>query len=338
VGVSSSVVARIPPNVAEIQIVKSRNLEVMQTAVNVLRSLAIALPLLALLLYGLAVYLARGRRPHTLIVVGACLIFAGVVVLIARSLIGKVVVESLASTESVRPAASAAWSIATGILVDVAGAVIFVGVPVILAGMLGGPSQPARSLRHSMAPYLRERPGIAFGVASLLLIILFAWGPIPATRNWLGILVIIALSMFGVEMLRKEAVAEFPDAQLGASGALGRGLHSISERFAAATSSLGAEAHAARRRWRGDGTGPRAAAGDGSSGTGAGDGSSGTGAADAEQASPPGAQLTSASPHAVSAPTADLATQLQSLVAMRQSGVLNDEEFAAAKRRLLQSS
>ncbi len=103
VGVPASTVAKIPPKIAEIQVVKSKKLQTMQTAVNVLRSLAIALPLLALLLYGLAVYLARGLRTRTLIAVGISLIFAGVIVLIARSLIGKVVVESLASTAAVQP-------------------------------------------------------------------------------------------------------------------------------------------------------------------------------------------------------------------------------------------
>jgi hypothetical protein len=329
VGVSSSVVARIPPDVAEIQVVKSKNLQTMQTAVNVLRSLAIALPLIALLLYGLAVYLARGRRPHTMIVVGACLIFAGIVVLIARSLIGKVVVESLATTESVRPAASAAWSIATSILVDVAGAVIFVGVPVVLAGMLGGSSQPARKLRRSMAPYLRDRPGIAFGIVGLLLIILFAWGPIDATRNWVGILVIIALSMFGTEMLRREAVTEFPYAQAGPPGALGRGWQSISERFAAAGSSLSAEAHAARRRLRGDGTEPRANAGEGTPNANPGSTTA------HEQTLPASTPSTGSGANAVSTPGADLAAQLQSLAGLHRSGALSDDEYAAAKRRLL---
>lgn len=271
VGVPASAVEKIPPKAAEIQVVKSKQLQALQTAVNVLRNLAIALPLLTLFLYGLAVYLARGRRPHTLIAVGSALIIAGAVVLIARSLIGKAVVNSLASTESVRPAAEAAWSISTGILVEVAGAVIFVGVPVILAGMLGGPSRTATSLRHSMAPYLRDQPGIAFGVVGLLLIILFAWGPIPATRNWLGILLIIALSAFGAQMLRREAVAEFPDAQTGPPGALRSRLRSVSGRFA----------HTHRSPPPGDG-------------------------------------------------------QLQSLSRLHDSGALSDEEYAAAKRRLLQ--
>ena len=322
VGVPASTVEKIPPKVAEIQVVKSKQLQTLQTAVNLLRYLALALPLLVLVLYGLAVYLARGRRPRTLIQIGIALIFAGVIVLIARSLLGKVVVESLASTEAVRPAAEAAWSIGTGILVEVAGAVIFIGVPIVIAGMLGGPSQAARSMRRSMAPYLRDQPGLAFGAMGLLLIILFAWGPIQATRNLLGILLIILLAMFGTEMLRREAAGEFPDAPAATGLSLGGTMAAIGSRFSGARASLRSEAHAARERWHSNGPAPGAGAPGG--------------------AAPPPADLGPAVPSAVAgAPAAtvvgghDLAGQLQQLAALHTAGALTNEEYAAAKRRLI---
>lgn len=321
VGVPSSTVERIPPNVAEIQVVQSKELQTMQTAVNVLRYLALALPLLVLVLYALAVYLARGRRPRTLIQIGVALIFAGVIVLIARSLLGKVVVESLASTEAVRPAAEAAWSIGTKILVEVAGAVIFIGVPIVLAGMLGGPSHAARNLRRSMAPYLRDQPGLAFGAMGLLLIILFAWGPIQATRNALGILVIIVLAMFGTEMLRREAAGEFPDAPPAAALSLGAAMAAIGGRFSSARAALRSEARAARHRWHSNGPAPEASA-------------SGAPppAADSGPSTPP---ASAGAPAATVAPAQDLPGQLQQLAALHTAGALTDEEYAAAKRRLI---
>lgn len=330
VGVPASTVERIPPEAAEIQVFQSKNLQTLQTAVNVLRSLALALPLLALLLYGLAVYLARGRRPHTLIVIGAALVFAGVVVLIARSLIGKVVVESLATTESLRPAASAVWSIGTGILVEVAGGIIFIGVPVILAGLLAGPSQPAVGLRRSMAPYLRDRPGIAYGVTVVLLLILFAWGPIHATRNWLGIVVIIALSLLGTEMLRRETAMEFPNAQTGPSIGMGRRIEMLRQRLSGAGSALAAEAHTTRQRWRHNG--PAAGGEDPPPGT------STTAPPSAALATTlPGPSATAAAaPAAAAAPHGpDLPGQLQQLASLHEAGALTDEEYSAAKRRLL---
>ena len=106
-----------------------------------------------------------GRRSRTLLNVGIVCVGAGLVTLVARSILGSQVVDTLASTEAVRPAASAAWSIGTSVLVDIAGAMIFIGVLVVLAGLLGGRSRWATATRRSLAPYLRDRPDITFGVA-----------------------------------------------------------------------------------------------------------------------------------------------------------------------------
>lgn len=330
VGVPSSTVAKLPAKVAEVQIVKSKNLQTMQTAVNVLRNLALVLPLLALLLYGLAIYLARGRRPRALIEVGVALVFAGAIVLIARSLIGKVVVESLASTAAIQPAAAAAWSIGTGILVSVAGAVIFIGVPVILAGLIGGPTRPAIGLRRAMAPYLRDRPAFAFGTMGVLLIILIAWGPIAATRNWLGILIIIALAMFATEMLRRETALEFPDAQIGPSVWLQARMESIRSRFSGAQAGLRADAHAARERWRGNGPPPQSPAPPAGAPVPAG------GAPVAATGASVATGGATAAP--ATAVAQDLPAQLQQLAALHSSGALTDEEYSAAKRQLISGS
>ncbi|MFZ1925909.1 MAG: hypothetical protein WAU42_07185 [Solirubrobacteraceae bacterium] len=226
VGAPSSLVSKIPPNVAQLRIVKAKQLETAQNGVNLLRSLAVILPLLVVAMFALAVYLARGRRRQTLIEVGAAFIGAGLIVIVARGIIGEKVVNSLATTEAVRPAAQAAWSIGTSVLKDVAWSAVFIGVPVILAGLLAGPTKMATSLRHLMAPYLRDRPDITFGAVGLLLLLLLAWGPIAATRTWSGILIIIVLVVFGAEMLRRQTAKEFPEAHVTAN-MLGGGGHSV---------------------------------------------------------------------------------------------------------------
>jgi hypothetical protein len=214
VGAPSSIVEKIPPKVAQLRIVTSKQLKTAQDAVNLLRSLALILPLLVFAMFALAVYLARGRRRQTLIEVGAAFVGAGLVVVVVRGIVGNKVVDSLATTEAVRPAAQAAWSIGTSVLGDVAWSTVFIGVPVILAGMLAGPTRTATSLRHLMAPYLRDRPDVSFGVVGLLLLLLLAWGPIDATRTWSGILIIIVLVFLGAETLRRQTAREFPDAHL----------------------------------------------------------------------------------------------------------------------------
>jgi hypothetical protein len=217
VGASSTIVNKIPPKVAQLRIVTSNQLKTMQNAVNLLRSLALVLPLLVVAMFALSVYLARSRRRQTLIAVGAAFIGAGLVVVVARGIIGQKVVNSLATTEAVRPAAQAAWSIGTSVLADVAWATVFIGVPVILAGLLAGPTKTAVTLRHLMAPYLRDRPDITFGVVGLLLLLLFAWGPIVATKTLTGIVIIIVLAVFGTEMLRRQTAQEFPDAHVAST-------------------------------------------------------------------------------------------------------------------------
>jgi hypothetical protein len=50
-------------------------------------------------------------------------------------------------------------------------------------------------------------------------LLLFAWGPIVATRTLMGIALITALAFFGTQMLRRETATEFPDARLASAPA-----------------------------------------------------------------------------------------------------------------------
>lgn len=209
VGAPTSVVEKIPPNVAELRVVKSNSLKTMQNAINLLRSLALVLPLLVYLLFALAIYLARGRRRETLMMVGWAFIGSALAVLVLRGVAGHTVVNSLASTDAVKPAAEAAYSIGTSVLREVAWAVIYVGIALILAGLLAGPTRPALAVRRFLAPYLREHADLSYGAVALLLLLLFLWGPIAATHTFLGILIIIVLVFFGFHMLRREIAGEF---------------------------------------------------------------------------------------------------------------------------------
>jgi hypothetical protein len=214
VGAPASVTEKIPAKVAQLRIVTSKQLKTMQNAVNLLRSLALILPLLVVAMFALAVYLARGRRRHTLTEVGAAFVGAGLAVVVIRGIAGSKVVDSLATTEAVRPAAQAAWSIGTSVLANVAWSTVFIGVVVVLAAILAGPTRGATSLRQLMAPYMRDRPDITFGALALILLLFFAWGPIAATKTLSGIVIIIVLAVFGTEMLRRQTAREFPDAQI----------------------------------------------------------------------------------------------------------------------------
>jgi hypothetical protein len=203
-GAPPAVIEKLRGTVGEITIVRSKTLETMQGAARGLRDLAIVLPVLALLLLALAVGLSRGRRSRALVAAGVVGVIAGLAALIVRSIVGTRVVDTLASTEAVRPAASAAWSIVTSLLVELSVATIFIGVLVVLAGLLGGHSRGATATRRRLAPYLRDRPDVTFGVAAVALLLVFLWGPIAATQKLAGIVVIAALALLGVELLRRQ--------------------------------------------------------------------------------------------------------------------------------------
>jgi putative oligomerization/nucleic acid binding protein len=210
-GVSKSLTDKVPPGAGQIKILTSNQVGTLQDGASALKGLALVLPALAFLLFVAAVYLAEGRRRRTLMWVGIDLILAGAVALIARNLIGSSVVDSLAKTEAVRPAAEAVWSIGTRILRDVGQAVIITGLPVVFAAWLAGPTRPAVALRRTAAPWLRERPGITYGVVGALLLLIVLWGPIPATQKVIPVLIMIGLVVLGVEALRRQTAQEFPE-------------------------------------------------------------------------------------------------------------------------------
>ena len=206
---------------------------VLQNSVTAVRGLSAVLPALAVALFALAVYLAPGRRRRVLGYAGAGFVVAGLLVLIGRSVMGGFVVDSLATTAAVRPAAEAGWSIGTDMLRDVAQAAIIMGIPVVVAAWLAGPARPAVALRRAAAPWLRERPGVAYGVLAAVLLLVVAWGPIPATRMILPVLLMVGLAAAGLAALRRQVAAEFPDVttvDVGASlrGGASRALHAVS--------------------------------------------------------------------------------------------------------------
>ena len=208
-GLPPAVADKLPPAAAQITIIQSDQLTSLQKAVKLLKSLAVVLPILAVLLLMLAVWLSPGRRREALQTSGLVLIGAGIFVLIVRSIAGGTVVDELAKDEGVRPAAEAAWSIGTSVLAEICGAVIFVGVPLVLAAILAGPSRIATDLRRRIAPYLAERPGLAYGAVALALMLLLWWGPIPATRRVGWMLFFSFLAFFGMAMLRRQTEEEF---------------------------------------------------------------------------------------------------------------------------------
>jgi hypothetical protein len=202
--------AKIPPGSAEIEIVKQDQLSGVQTAVKLLRGAAVFLLVLALVLYGLALYLSRGWRRQVLRSIGFAFILIGVAVLAIRSFAGDALVDSLASTEAAQPAVSSVWEIGTSLLADQGGATIFYGLFILIGAWLAGPGGIARDARRAIAPILENRL-VAYPALVLLLLLLFLWSPTPGFQRLPTALLLIALSVVGLEFLRHQAIREFPD-------------------------------------------------------------------------------------------------------------------------------
>jgi hypothetical protein len=204
------VAGRIPPGAAQIEVLPNDKLSSIQKAVKVLRGLAIVLTILALALFGLAIYLAQGWRREALRSVGFAFIVVGILVLVIRKLGGDAVESSLGSTESVKPAIADTWSIATGLLSAQGGAMIFYGLFIVIGAWLSGPMGVARTARRAIAPILENR-FVAYSVLAFILLLLFLWSPTPGFQRLPTALLLILLSIVGLEFLRHRAVEDFPD-------------------------------------------------------------------------------------------------------------------------------
>jgi hypothetical protein len=216
VGVGGRIAEKLPPDAATLVILRSDQLDLAQDIADTIRPLAIGLTALALILFAIAIYLARGWRREALRATGFALVLAGVAALVARSIAGHAVVESLTTTESTKPAVEDAWSISTSLLEQAAVACIAYGVVVLFASWVSGPSRMAVSTRGALAPYLNE-PAYAWGGFGLIVLLLLVWGPTPATRQAFTALLLIALLAYGFEMLRRQTAREFPNATLEAA-------------------------------------------------------------------------------------------------------------------------
>jgi hypothetical protein len=205
-----NVADKIPEDEAQIVILRSSQLAAAQDVVNILRIAAWALVLVTLALYALAVYLATNWRREALRSVGISFIAVGIAVLIARGIVGNVVVGSLATTASVQPAAHAAWSIGTSVLAETAGSVLLYGVLIIIAAWIAGTTRPATSFRREIAPYYRE-PLYAYASTVVIIAILLAWHPTDGLTRVGPSLLLILFMAIGTEFLRRQIIREFPD-------------------------------------------------------------------------------------------------------------------------------
>jgi hypothetical protein len=213
---------RLPPDAGQITILKSNQLETAQDLTQLLKVLGLWLWLVPLVLWALALWIARGRRRAIMRMIGISAIVVGLLILVVRRVAGSIIVDRLSPAESVKVAAGDAWEILTASLRDGGLTLLFLGVVMLVAVWLVGPSRSGTATRRWLAPYL-ARPEIAFGAAAALLLLLVWWGPVIQSRQWRAVLAAAIVFAVGVQLLRRETRAEFPDADMADSrAAIGR--------------------------------------------------------------------------------------------------------------------
>ena len=143
---------------------------------------------------------------------GGGIVAATLLVLLARRLLGSAL-DSVASSDAVKPAINAVWDILSAGLRERALFVLVIGLGFIAGGALVGPGRHEVAVRRFLAPYLRDRPVVVYGVLALVFLIWLSFLP---TINNLGqvlvVLILAALAVVGIEILRRQTAREFPTA------------------------------------------------------------------------------------------------------------------------------
>ena len=212
-GLSQDAIAKIPPDIGTITVLKSNQLSTAQKGVKAINVLSVWLLVAVLGIYALAIYLARGIRRATLRNIAFAFILVGLLVLLVRRFTGNYVIDSLTSPEY-QGTIRRVWLIGSSVLGDIGRATIFYGVIGLLGALLAGPTRLATAARRRMAPTVNEHPGTAWGTLALLFLLLVFWGPTHALKTWWGILLLAGLLALGLWALLRDTRKEFPPGSL----------------------------------------------------------------------------------------------------------------------------
>ena len=198
---------QLPPNAAQITLMKADNLGTAQTVTQGLKVVANWIWIPAILAWAIALWLVPGRRRREVRAIGIGLIIAGIALLVIRRLAGSYLVDNLAQSDSVRPAVSAFWRILSDGLAEAAWVVVVVGVIAALGAWITGGGTRARRFRHTLGPWL-ARPALAWAVFATALLLL-VWA-LPLHR-FLTAAILVVLAAIGFEVTRRQVAEEMAE-------------------------------------------------------------------------------------------------------------------------------
>jgi hypothetical protein len=205
----------LPASSGQLVIMRAKQLGTAQDIAKLIRHISIIFTVLAIVLFGAAVAVASGWRRLALRSTGWCFVGLGIGVLLVRRVAGNQIVDGLVNAESIKPAAHDAWNIGTSLLRAIAIAFVIYGLVIVIAAWIAGPTSSATALRRALTPTFRDHPVRTYAAAGFLYLLVLLWGPTPALRELVPILIIAALLVLGIEILRRQSMLEFPDAHAG---------------------------------------------------------------------------------------------------------------------------
>lgn len=213
-GLPQAALDKIPPEAGNIVLVHSDQLAAAQTAVKAIRWMALALGVVVLALYGLAVFLAKDDRRRTVRNIGWAVVAVGLLVAGARRLTGNYIT-SMLSDPSLTPVVKVAYGVGSELLRDLAMVIVAWGVVIVLGCIVAGPTRFGVWVRRTVAPVLNLSPGPVIAGAIGIYAVSLLWAPIKALQTWGSVLGLAVVWALGLWLLRRRTLAEFPDARLG---------------------------------------------------------------------------------------------------------------------------
>jgi hypothetical protein len=205
-GFVSDLSTKIPPDAGQVTILEADNLDTAQKITHWLEQIANFIWIFALAAFVGAIWLARGRRRQEVRSLGIGLVVVGLLVLLARWVAGKYVVDQLVASDSMRPAVHSAWQIITQSLAAAGWIALVVGILVAIGAWLVGPGDRATAARVALAPHLR-RPEIAWSAFVVLMLLLIWLLPIQVFRTTA---VLVVAAAIGYVVFLRQLKAESP--------------------------------------------------------------------------------------------------------------------------------
>ena len=213
-GLPASAVNKLPANTGVITVMRSNQLSLAQTGVRAIRILSVWLIVLVLALFALALYLADGIRRKTLWSIGWAFVIVGLIVFVARRLVGDYVIGGLTTSDICGAGPARLGHRHVDARRHRLGDRPLWRADRPRGDVLAGPTPPATAVRRWSAPVLNDRPGIAWTVVASPTSS-SSCGVHRRAAIAVGILVLGALLAAGVYALRRQTRREFPETSAG---------------------------------------------------------------------------------------------------------------------------